>query len=115
MPSVYRLLINHLEDADAAYIFMQEDGNLRKFGRARQFDHWFFAEAKRRKDVGAMTRWLTLILNSGDPKDSFQLHVQNLEALMRELETYQYSNEGLLKAVENLAKARTPQQRRGRV
>ena len=107
VPSVYRLLINHLEDSDAAYIFMREDGaNLRKFGRARQFDRWFFAEAKRRKDVGAMTKWLTLILNSGDPKDNFQLHVQNLEALMRELETYNYSNEGLLKAVENLAKAR---------
>ena len=47
-----------------------------------------------------------LILNSGDPKDNFQLHVQNLEALMRELEAYNYSIEGLLKAVENLAKAR---------
>ena len=35
VPSVYRLLINHLEDSDAAYIFMREDGaNLRKFGRA---------------------------------------------------------------------------------
>ena len=117
VPSAYRLLINHLEDTDAAYIFMREDGaSLRKFGRARQFDRWFFAEAKRRKDVGAMTKWLTVILNSGDPKDHFQLHSQHLETLLREVETYNYKSEGLLKALEGLAKAKnTPAKAKARL
>jgi hypothetical protein len=32
IPRVYRLLINHLEDTDAAYLFMREDG-----GKLRSF------------------------------------------------------------------------------
>jgi len=54
-PAAYRLLVNQLGDIDAAYLLMREDGDrLRAFGRARQFDHWFIAQAKARNDVPAL-------------------------------------------------------------
>ena len=51
VPATYRLLINHLGNPEAAYLFMREDGGrLRKFGRAKQFDSWFLRKAQARGD-----------------------------------------------------------------
>ena len=63
--SAYRLLINHLGDPDAAYLLMREDGDrLRTYGRARQFDAWFIAQAKTRKDVPALCSRLVAIIGA---------------------------------------------------
>jgi len=67
VPATYRLLINHLGDPDAAYLFMREDGSrLRAYGRARQFDAWFIAQAKSRKDVSGLCHRLETII-AADP------------------------------------------------
>ena len=46
-PAVYRIMINYLGDAEAAYLFMREDGDrLRSYGRSRQYDAWFLQRAQ---------------------------------------------------------------------
>ena len=81
VPAIYRLLINHLDDSEAAYLFMREEGaRLREFGRARQFDSWFFERAAERGDLVALTVWLTAIYNGDEPLDS---HAGRLDSLLR--------------------------------
>ena len=107
IPRAYRLLINHLEDTDAAYLFMREDGGvLRAFGRARQFEEWFFTEADRRKDVLAMAQRLTLIYNSNHPSDAPELQSRYLKTLLRYVESYNHKSENLIKTLEKLANAK---------
>jgi len=57
VPTIYRLLINDMRQPESAYLLMREDGDrLREYGKARQFDGWFLAEAKRRNDVAAVCK-----------------------------------------------------------
>ncbi len=68
--ATYRLLLNILEDPNAAYLFMRDEGNrLRTFGRARQYDQWFIDEARKRKDLGALCDRIATILGdrTSDP------------------------------------------------
>ncbi|MCH7224681.1 tetratricopeptide repeat protein [Haloferula sp. A504] len=104
VPATYRLLINHLGDPEAAYLFMREDGaRLRTFGRARQFDRWFLDRARERKDLVALARWHAAILNSNDPLDRFE---DSLEFLMSEFETFSHESERLYEELDALASAR---------
>lgn len=104
VPAMYRLLINHLGDPEAAYLFMREDGaRLRTYGRARQFDHWFLERAEQRKDLAALAEWHAAILNGNDPLDRYQ---GSLEFLLRELETFGYERERLFTALEKLKSAK---------
>ena len=117
MPAVYRLLINHLGNPDAAYLFMREDGaRLRDFGRARQFDDWFLQQALERGDLAAMADWLTAIHDSGNPADSPAAIRGHLEALLRELETFEHDGDELFTALQSLAAAKnTPPEVKARL
>ncbi len=107
VPANYRLLINHMAAAEAAYLFMREDGaRLRTFGRARQFDSWFLERARERKDLPALAHWHAAILNSSDPLERYNA---SLEFLLREIETLSHDGERLFEALDELAAAkRTP-------
>ncbi|MBT3199974.1 MAG: hypothetical protein HN350_08650, partial [Phycisphaerales bacterium] len=62
--AIYRLLMNILDDPNAAYLFMRDEGSrLRTFGRARQYDQWFMNEAKKRKDLSALCDRIAAILD----------------------------------------------------
>ncbi len=63
--ATYRILINHLNDSDAAYLLMREDGDrLRAYGRARQFDQWFIAQTKARNDIPALCNRLLALISA---------------------------------------------------
>lgn len=103
-PTIYRLLINHLDDPEAAYLLMREDGaRLRGFGRAKQFDNWFLDRAVERRDLIAITEWLTAIHNGNDPLDRYEVY---LNFLLREMETFGYEGEDLFAALQDLGAAR---------
>jgi len=104
VPASYRLLINHLGDSEAAYLFMREAGaRLRGFGDARKFDSWFLNKAAERKDLIALSRYLTAIHNSNDALDPY---ATSLDVLLNELETFDRSGEELFVELKNLAEAR---------
>ncbi|MFT5411639.1 MAG: hypothetical protein ACI9NC_004375, partial [Verrucomicrobiales bacterium] len=94
VPATYRLLINHLGDTEAAYLFMREDGDrLRAFGRAQQFDRWFMDEAMRRSDLPAMSSRLATLSADGtiDPASlaaEFEWVCASLESFRMEDETW---------------------------
>ncbi|MGB1128885.1 MAG: tetratricopeptide repeat protein, partial [Haloferula sp.] len=108
VPASYRLLINHLDDPEAAYLFMREEGaRLRGYGQASRFDQWFLSRAEQRNDLVALARWLTAILNSDSPIEPYQ---GTLDVLVRELDTFKYGSENLFTALDGLkgAKRTTP-------
>ncbi|MBT8038223.1 MAG: hypothetical protein KJO21_11825 [Verrucomicrobiae bacterium] len=112
--SVYRLLMNSMNEPESAYLLMREDGNrLRAFGQAKQWDAWFLAKARSRGDMVAMANRLTAIYNTNDPAE----HLAKFEsAMLRELETYQHSGNSIFAALGNLAKAqRSSKQLRARL
>ena len=99
--SAYRLLINHLGDPDAAYLLMREDGDrLRTYGRARQFDAWFIAQAKTRKDVPALCSRLVAIIGA-DPANVAP-HTADIEWVCGALETFAIGNDAWLPAAGKL-------------
>lgn len=103
-PSCYRLLINHLGDADSAYLLMREEGlRLRNYGNNRKFDAWFLAKAAERKDLIATAQWLTTVYNSDEPRAAFEAVFGNL---LSDLETYTYRQPTLLNELKSLAAAR---------
>lgn len=103
-PSCYRLLINHLGDADSAYLLMREEGlRLRTFGNNRQFDAWFLAKAAERKDLTSTAHWLTAIYNSDEPREAFDTSLNNL---LIDLETYAYNQPALFNELKSLAAAK---------
>ncbi len=103
-PSCYRLLINHLGDADSAYLLMREEGlRLRGFGNNRQFDAWFFAKASERKDLSSTAKWLTTIYQSDEPREAYE---PVLTALIADLETYTYKQPQLFTDLKALATAK---------
>jgi len=104
VPACYRLLITHLGDPEAAYIFMRDEGaRLRGFGDAKNFDSWFLTKATERKDLIALTKWLTAIHNTNDSLAPFSA---SLDVLLSELETFNYGSEALFTELEALAAAR---------
>jgi len=108
-PAVYRIMINSLGDSEAAYLFMREDGaRLRGYGRTRQYDSWFLERAQTRADLAAMANRLAAVYNSKDPLEPY---VGNLDALLRELETFNHDGESLFQSLDSLAAAKrtTPQ------
>ena len=108
-PAVYRIMINYLGDAEAAYLFMREDGDrLRGYGRARQYDAWFLEKAQSRSDLAAMAGRLAAIYNSNDPLEPY---AASFVSLMQELETFKHGDKALLQSLDKLAAARrtTPQ------
>lgn len=113
-PASYRLLINHLAQPDAAYLFMREDGaRLRAFGRTSQFDVWFLQQALDRGDLTAMANYLAAVHNDNVPAEHL---APFLNALLAKLETFQHGDEALFTAIRNLAAAkRTSPQVRARI
>jgi tetratricopeptide (TPR) repeat protein len=108
-PAVYRIMINSLGDSEAAYLFMREDGaRLRGYGRTRQYDAWFLERAQTRADFSAMANRLAAVYNSNDP---FEPYAGYLDALLRELETFNHDGESLFQSLDSLAAAKrtTPQ------
>lgn len=106
-PSCYRLLINHLGDTESAYLFMREEGDrLRAYGRARQFDAWFIAQAKARKDLPALCNRLTAII--GADAANVAPHAADIEWVCGTLESFATVGEasfpaaGKLMALPNL-------------
>jgi hypothetical protein len=105
-PAAYRLLINHLGDIDAAYLLMREDGDrLRTFGRARQFDAWFLAQARTRGDIPALCNRLAAILRA-DAALAGPL-ANDLESTCAQLESFTITDEASLEAAGKLAASRT--------
>jgi hypothetical protein len=103
-PSCYRLLINHLGDADSAYLLMREEGlRLRNFGNNRQFDAWFLAKTAERKDLASTAKWLVAIYQSDEPREAYE---PVLTALLGDLETYTYNQPQLLAELKALAAAK---------
>ena len=103
-PSCYRLLINHLGDAESAYLLMREEGiRLRNFGNNRQFDAWFFAKASERKDLSSTTKWLSAIYQSEEPREAYE---PILTDLLEDLETYSYKQPQLFTDLKALAAAK---------
>jgi len=108
-PAVYRIMINYLGDAEAAYLFMREDGDrLRSCGRARQYDAWFLERAQTRSDLAAIAGRLAAVYNSNDPIEPY---AGRLNVLLRELETFKHDGDVLFQSLDKLATARriTPQ------
>ena len=108
-PAVYRIMINYLGDAEAAYLFMREDGDrLRGYGRARQYDAWFIEKAQSRSDLAAMAGRLAAVYNSNDPLEPY---AASFVSLMQELETFKHGDKALFQSLDKLAAARrtTPQ------
>jgi tetratricopeptide (TPR) repeat protein len=104
VPATYRLLINHLGDADAAYLFMREDGNrLRTFGRANQFDAWFLERAEERGDLIGWADRLAAIHNSSDPVEPY---AGSLVRLLGKLESFDHGGEALFISLKSLAAAK---------
>ena len=112
VPAVYRLLISHMRKENVAYLFMRQDGSrLRRYGRAKQFDHWFLKEAHRRNDLIAVAEYLAAIYNSDG--EYAPLVSDNLNALLSRIESYNHDGAELFAALKQLAKAKktTPQTR----
>lgn len=100
--AAYRLLINHLGDPNAAYLFMREDGDrLRSYGRARQFDPWFIAQAKARMDVPALCNRLVAII--GADAANAAPHSADIGWVCGALETFTMGNDAWLPAAGKLA------------
>ncbi len=103
-PSCYRLLINHLGDADSAYIMMRENGlRLRGYGENRKFDSWFLSKAIERKDLTTLANWLTVIYQSDEPREDYESF---LRTLLTDLETYTYKQPQLFAELKALAAAK---------
>lgn len=107
-PAVYRILINHLEDSESAYLFMREDGGrLRQYGRARQFDSWFLAKAHEREDLGAIAGRLAAI--HGNPGEDPSAYQEHTDLLFEKLERFSViaENAGLIEEMDKLSAAAT--------
>ena len=105
VPACYRLLINHLGDPESAYIFMREEGaRLRIYGDANKFDSWFLTKAIERKDLIALSRWMTAIHNTNESLEP--LYSESLDTLLSKLETFNHSSEELFAELDKLAAAK---------
>jgi tetratricopeptide (TPR) repeat protein len=101
--ATYGLLVSDIRDVDAAYLYMRVEGNrLRRYGRAKQFDAWFIAEAKRRDDIPALCDRLGAIYSTSTP--TALPTTTDVEWLCKKLETFQFADETWPEAVLKLAK-----------
>jgi tetratricopeptide (TPR) repeat protein len=102
--STYRLLIQHLADPEAAYLFMREDGGrLRAYGRAKQYDAWFLETARTRNDLAAVSARLALLC--ADNAVNLADHSMSIDWVLSKLETFRFEDEHWYPAAQELAKA----------
>ncbi|MEM7392123.1 MAG: hypothetical protein AAF492_07205, partial [Verrucomicrobiota bacterium] len=106
VPAVYRLLLIQLNDPDAAYLFMREDGNrLRSYGQAGQFDRWFLQEAGKRRDLAATARRLATI--HANPRENPEDYDRFMSGLYEELEKFDVLDSDAVEALDQLSLAAT--------
>lgn len=85
--STYRLLLNAIGDENAAYLFMQNDGNrIRSFGNAKRYDRWFLDQARNKRDLIAICERLETIAK--DNKTNPDIFKTDFEWLCTELEKF---------------------------
>ena len=85
--ATYRLLLNSIGDANAAFLFMRKKGNrLRQFGSAKRFDRWFLDQATKRRDLIAMCDRLALI--AGDRATEQKRFTRDFEWLCSQFEQF---------------------------
>ena len=102
--ATFRILLLQLNDPDAAYLLMREDGNkIRTFGRARQYDAWFLAAARSRNDLAAVCGRLSVML--ADNSIEASALASDIEWVVYKLESFQFENQSWYPAAANLAKA----------
>ena len=106
--SVYRLLLGALRDENTAYLYMRKDGNrVRSFGQASRYDRWFLDQAKKRRDLIAVTERLAAIV--ADNKSKPDRFSADFEWLCTELEHFRKEDPSVYDAAAMLAAAaRTP-------
>jgi len=101
VPETYRLLISDMRDRESAYLFMREEGNdLRSYGRARQFDHWFLREAQRRNDLRALAGRLVAI--HADASADPAAYAQYLPPVFMQLEAFEPLPDDLATVLQQL-------------
>jgi len=102
--ATYRLLTQHLDDPEAAYLFMREDGDrLRAYGRANQYDSWFLQRASSASDVAAVCGRLAALC--GDNAVNLADHTAHIDWVCGKLETFRFEDEHWYPAALELAKA----------
>ena len=105
VPAMYRLLINVMQDSEAAYLFMREEGNrLRPYGITRKFDKWFLEEAAKRNDFQAIAERLTTVYNRDG--ENLKLYRENESELLRGIETFDRNDESLFASLKKLVAAK---------
>ena len=104
--ATYRLLMNSIADENAAYLFMRKEGNqLRPFGSAKRFDHWFLDQATKRRDLVAMCDRLIAIVN--DRSTDKMRFTQDFEWLCAQCEGFKKETAEVYQAAMRLAAANT--------
>lgn len=104
VPATYRLLINYLNDPEAAYLYMKAEGaRLRNYGDAKRFDRWFLTRAEQRNDLVAISDWLTAVHNSNDSLEQYE---GSLSYLLKEIETFNFGSDALFESLKSLASAK---------
>lgn len=99
--AAHRLLLNVIGDPNAAYLFMQKDGNrLRSFGNAKRYDRWFLDQAKAKRDMAAVCQRLEAIAK--DNKTKLDLFNADFEWLCTELEKFEKQTDTVYSAASSL-------------
>lgn len=100
--ATYRLLLNALNDSDAAYLYMDKDGHrLRSYGKARRYDRWFLDQARQRRDLIAVAKRLAAIAQ--DKQTKIEIFQDDLQWLIRELEVFRLEDAAVYERVRELA------------
>jgi TolA-binding protein len=88
--AVYTLLIDQLNDPEAAYAYMSTEGHrLHGCGRAGQFDKWYFNLARERKDhVAVAERLLACLKSPAAPDVTIALYEDHFRWLLDEISNW---------------------------
>jgi tetratricopeptide (TPR) repeat protein len=101
-PSLCRLLLGPLAQADTAYLFMREHGDrLRGAGTVRRYDAWFLETAKARGDVPAVCARLAAMGRDG--ATDLAGRRDDFDWLCQKLETFPLVDNAWLEAAGRLA------------
>lgn len=105
--ATYRLLLNSIQDDNAAYLFMRKDGNrLRRYGPAKKYDRWFVDQAKTRRDLVAFCDRMVEIVNDRTiTQERFDV---DLQWFCDELELFKKESPEVYEAALRLATANAP-------
>jgi tetratricopeptide (TPR) repeat protein len=100
---MYQLQISFLKDSQNAYSFMGLNGaKLRKYGNAKQYDHWLLKQATSKMDVLVMSEYLTAVFKDG--KTDHTKYHSYLDALAKILNNEKVCSKEEYEAVIVLAK-----------